>query len=53
MPVPEAQRRTVQVKLRLPPEAAVALRALAEKHGVSISECVARMVTPDRSVTRG
>lgn len=44
MPVPEGQRRTVQVKLRLPPDAAAALRALAEKHGISISEVVARMV---------
>jgi hypothetical protein len=46
MPVPEGQRRTVQVKLRLPPAAAAALRALAEKHGISISEVVVRMVMP-------
>jgi hypothetical protein len=44
--VPEAQRHTVQVKLRLSPDAAAALRALAEKHGVTISEAVARMVAP-------
>lgn len=44
MPVPEGQRRTVQVKLRLSPEAATKLRALAEKHGISVSELVAKMV---------
>lgn len=43
MSVPEGQRRTVQVKLRLPPEAAEKLRTLAEKHGVTLSELVARM----------
>ena len=47
MTVPETQRRTVQVKLRLRPEAAAALRALAEKHGITVSEVVARMVTPE------
>ena len=44
MTVPEAQRRTVQVKLRLVPEAAEKLRALAEERGLSVSEVVARMV---------
>ncbi len=53
MTVPEGQRRTVAIKLRLPPEAAAALRALAEKHGATVSEVVARMVAPDRSKADG
>jgi hypothetical protein len=53
MAVPEGQRHTVQVKLRLPPEAAAALRALAEERGMTISEVVARMVAPDRGKADG
>ncbi len=44
MPVPEGQRRTVQVKLRLSPAAAAELRRLATHHGISVSEVVSRMV---------
>ena len=44
MTVPEGQRRTVAIKLRLRPEAAAALRALADKHGISVSEVVAILV---------
>ncbi len=47
MTVPEGQRRTVAIKLRLRPEAAAALRALAAERGMSVSEVVDRMVTPD------
>jgi hypothetical protein len=42
--IPEAQRTTVQVKLRLDVDVAEDLDALAERWGVNRSQCVARMV---------
>lgn len=42
--IPEAQRGTVQIKLRLPPDVAEDLDALAERWGVTRSGAVARMV---------
>lgn len=42
--IPEAQRTTVQVKLRLDVDVAEDLDALAERWGCNRSQCVARMV---------
>lgn len=42
--IPEAQRGTVQVKLRLPPDVADALDELAERWGLTRSGTVARLV---------
>lgn len=42
--IPEAQRGTVQVKLRLPPDVAEELDALAESWGLTRSGAVARLV---------
>lgn len=42
--IPEAQRGTVQVKLRLPPDVAEALDTLAEKWNLTRSGAVARLL---------
>ncbi len=42
--IPEAQRSTVQVKLRLPDDVLEDLDALAERWGITRSGAVARMV---------
>jgi predicted DNA-binding protein len=42
--IPEAERGTVAVKLRLPPDVAEALDDLAAKWGLTRSGAVARMV---------
>lgn len=42
--IPETQRHTIQVKLRLPPDVADALDELAERWGVTRSGAVARLV---------
>lgn len=44
MTIPETQRRTVAVKLRLPAHVADALRALARFRGLSVSALVAELV---------
>jgi hypothetical protein len=49
--IPEAERGTVQVKLRLPPDVAEELDDYAAKHGVTRSGAVAlllEMVAGDR-----
>ena len=40
MPIPESQRNTVQVKLRLDPETAARLRWVAHLWGVSLGDVV-------------
>lgn len=45
--IPESQRHTVQVKLRLDPAVADILRALAEHTGENVSATVARLVTAE------
>jgi predicted DNA-binding protein len=42
--IPEAERGTVQVKLRLPPDVAEALDDLAARWGLTRSGAVARLV---------
>ena len=42
--IPEAQRGSVQVKLRLPPDVAESLDELAAKWGLTRSGTVARLV---------
>lgn len=42
--IPNAQRHTVQVLLRVPPDVAERLDELAEEWGVTRSGCVARLV---------
>lgn len=42
--IPEAQRSTVQVKLRLPPDVAEQLDELAERWGLTRSGTVGRLV---------
>lgn len=42
--IPDAQRKTVAVKLRLSPEVAMALRKRAKAHGMTISAMVAYML---------
>jgi len=42
--IPEAERGTVQVKLRLPPDVAEDLDELAERWGVTRSGAVAKLV---------
>ena len=42
--IPEADRHTVQVKLRLHPEAAAALRAYAHRECVSVSAAVTALL---------
>ncbi len=42
--IPEAQRTTVQVKVRLDVDVAEDLDALAERWGMNRSQCVARLV---------
>ncbi len=42
--IPEAQRTTVQVKLRLDVDVAEDLDELARRWGMNRSQCVARMV---------
>lgn len=42
--IPNAQRHTVQVLLRVPPDIAERLDELAEEWGVTRSGCVARLV---------
>jgi predicted DNA-binding protein len=46
--IPETQRHTVQVKLRLPPDVAEALDEVAERWGVTRSGAVARMIEKER-----
>jgi len=42
--IPEAQRGTVAVKLRVPPDVKDDLDALAERWGLTVSGAVARLV---------
>ncbi len=42
--IPNAQRHTVQILLRVPPDVAERLDELAEQRGVTRSGCVARLV---------
>ena len=42
--VPESQRHTVQLKLRLPPDEADALRELAAEAQVTVSELVVALM---------
>ena len=42
--IPEAQRHTTPIKLRLAPQVSDRLRVLAAKHKESLSEFVARLV---------
>ncbi len=49
--VPEAQRSTIQVKLRLPVDVAEDLDGLAERWGVTRSGAVAMMVERLRSTS--
>jgi len=42
--VPESQRHTVQLKLRLPPDEAAALRELAAEAQVTVSELVVALM---------
>lgn len=42
--IPEAQRHTVQVKLRLSPESAAVLRERAETAGETVSATVERLL---------
>lgn len=42
--IPEAQRHTVQVKLRLSPESAAVLRERAETAGEAVSATVERLL---------
>ncbi len=42
--IPNAQRHTVQILLRVPPDVAERLDELAEEWGVTRSGCVARLV---------
>jgi hypothetical protein len=42
--IPEAERGTVQVKLRLPPDVAEELDELADRWGVTRSGAVARLL---------
>lgn len=46
--IPEAQRHTVAVKLRLPPEVAEELDEIAERWGVTRSGAVARLLEKAR-----
>lgn len=46
--IPEAERGTVQVKLRLPPDVAEDLDELAERWGVTRSGAVARLVEKEK-----
>jgi predicted DNA-binding protein len=46
--IPEADRGTVQVKLRLPPDMADELDELAERWGLTRSGAVARMIEKER-----
>lgn len=46
--IPEAQRHTSRVVLRLPPREAERLRELAEDEGVTVSGWVAALVDADR-----
>lgn len=46
--IPEAQRTTVQVKLRLEVDVAEDLDELARRWGMNRSQCVARMVAAQR-----
>jgi hypothetical protein len=50
--IPESQRRTVRVSLRLPTEAHEALRELAEDSGHTMAELVATMILLDRDSLR-
>ena len=46
--IPEAERGTVQVKLRLPPDVAEDLDTLAERWGLTRSGTVARLVEDEK-----
>lgn len=48
--VHEAQRSTVQVKLRLPPDVASSIRSRAAQEEMSISEYIVRLVTLDARI---
>jgi predicted DNA-binding protein len=47
--IPEAERGTVQVKLRLPPEVAEELDEVAQRWGVTRSGAVAKLLDVYRS----
>lgn len=51
--IPEAQRTTVQVKLRLDVDVAEDLDELAERWGMNRSQCVARMVATQHKCADG
>ncbi len=51
--IPEAQRTTVQVKLRLDVDVAEDLDALAARWGMNRSQCVARMVAKQHKRSDG
>lgn len=51
--IPEAQRGTVQVKLRLPPDVKDDLDELAAKWGLTVSGTVARLIEHEKEPDDG
>lgn len=48
--IPEAQRHTSRIFLRLPPDVAGQLRTRAESEGLTLSAYVARLIATDLAI---